>query len=202
MWFISNCCYPAGCEEPIPPSGVFIDGFQSAAEGSTVAYSCSPGLVPTPQMSVCTNMTWRPDPATLQCREPLSRESGNFTIVFSICHMHPASPADYIVIPYTWTLLCTNLLHAVDMAYPTQTTSLRPTPTPSSTPTPNSTSNRPGENVGLLHVFYKDWCTWEHFYVEFNLPWPQKWRIKLGNACNTENDKIVVIVHTIILFAH
>ena len=61
----------AGCGEPIPPSRGSIDNFQSAAEGATITYSCSPGLVPRSQMSaVCTNMTWRPDPATLQCMEP------------------------------------------------------------------------------------------------------------------------------------
>ena len=61
----------AGCGEPIPPSRGSIDNFQSAAEGSTITYSCSPGLVPRTQMSaVCTNMTWRPDPASLECREP------------------------------------------------------------------------------------------------------------------------------------
>ena len=61
----------AGCMEPIPPSRGSIDNFQSAAEGATITYSCSPGLVPRTQMSaVCTNLIWRPDPATLQCREP------------------------------------------------------------------------------------------------------------------------------------
>ena len=61
----------AGCGDPISPSRGSIDNFQSAAEGATVTYSCSPGLVPRTQMSaVCTNMTWRPDTATLQCREP------------------------------------------------------------------------------------------------------------------------------------
>ena len=72
------CCYScipqsltAGCMEPTPPSRGSIDNFQSAAEGATITYSCSPGLVPRSQMSaVCTNMAWRPDPATLQCREP------------------------------------------------------------------------------------------------------------------------------------
>jgi len=70
---------------------VFIEDFQSAAEGSTIAYSCSPGLVPTAQMSVCTGMTWRPDPATLECREPLPGYSGKYNVMikFSICHMHP-----------------------------------------------------------------------------------------------------------------
>ena len=61
----------AGCMEPIPPSRGSIDNFQSAAEWATITYSCSSGLVPRTQMSaVCTNMTWRPDPATLECREP------------------------------------------------------------------------------------------------------------------------------------
>ena len=61
----------AGCREPTPPSRGSINNFQSAAEGATITYSCSPGLVPRTQMSaVCTNMAWRPDPATLQCREP------------------------------------------------------------------------------------------------------------------------------------
>ena len=60
----------AGCGEPTPPSRGSIDNFQSAAEGATMTYSCSPGLVPGTQMSaVCTNMTWRPDPVTLQCRK-------------------------------------------------------------------------------------------------------------------------------------
>ena len=59
------------CIEPIPPSRGSTDNFQSAAEGATITYSCSPGLVPRTQMSaVCTNMAWRPDPATLQCKEP------------------------------------------------------------------------------------------------------------------------------------
>ena len=67
----------AGCGEPIPPSRGSIDNFQSAAEGATITYSCSPGLVPRSQMSaVCTNMAWRPDPATLQCMEPLPGELG------------------------------------------------------------------------------------------------------------------------------
>ena len=61
----------AGCGEPTPPSRGSIENFQSAAEGATITYSCSPGLVPRTQMSaVCTNMTWRPDPATLQCSVP------------------------------------------------------------------------------------------------------------------------------------
>ena len=60
----------AGCGEPIPPGNGSIDNFQSAAEGANITYSCSLGLVPGSQFSaVCTNMTWRPDPAT-QCREP------------------------------------------------------------------------------------------------------------------------------------
>ena len=59
----------AGCMQPTPPSRGSIDNFQSAAEGATITYRCSPGLVPGTQMSaVCTNMTWRP--ASLQCREP------------------------------------------------------------------------------------------------------------------------------------
>ena len=69
----------AGCMEPIPPSRGSIDNFQSAAEGATITYSCSSGLVPRTQMSaVCTNMTWRPDPATLECREPLPGELGRY----------------------------------------------------------------------------------------------------------------------------
>ena len=61
----------AGCGEPIPPGNGSIYNFQSAAEGATITYNCSPGLVPRSQMSaVCTNMAWRPDPATLECREP------------------------------------------------------------------------------------------------------------------------------------
>ena len=63
-------CYyiaTAGCREPTPPSRGSIENFQNAAEGATITYSCSQGS----QMSaVCTNTTWRPDPATLQCREP------------------------------------------------------------------------------------------------------------------------------------
>jgi len=90
----SQIAVTAGCGEPIPPSGVFIENFQSAAEGSTITYSCSPGLVPTAQISVCTSLTWRPDPATLECREPLPGETGIFMIVFS-----HTSPADYLVIP-------------------------------------------------------------------------------------------------------
>ena len=67
----------AGCMELIPPSRGSIDNFQSAAEGATITYSCSSGLVPRTQISaVCTNMAWRPDPATLQCREPLPGELG------------------------------------------------------------------------------------------------------------------------------
>ena len=69
----------AGCGEPIPPSRGSIDNFQSAADGATITYHCSPGLVPRTQMSaVCTNMIWRPDPATLQCREPLPGELGDY----------------------------------------------------------------------------------------------------------------------------
>ena len=72
----------AGCGEPTPASRGFIDNFQSAEEGSTITYSCSPGLVPRTLMSaVCTNMTWRPDPATFQCREPLPGELGKYDIV-------------------------------------------------------------------------------------------------------------------------
>ena len=74
----------AGCMEPTPPSRGSIDNFQSAAEGSTITYSCSPGLVPRSQMSaVCTNMTWRPDPVTLQCREPLPGELGRCIVTGS-----------------------------------------------------------------------------------------------------------------------
>ena len=61
---------PVGCREPTPPSRGSINNFPSAAEGATITYSCSPGLVPRSQIrAVCINMTWRPDPATLQCRE-------------------------------------------------------------------------------------------------------------------------------------
>ena len=71
----------AGCREPTPPSRGSIDNFQSAAEGATITYSCSPGLVPRTQMSaVCTNMAWRPDPATLQCREPIPGELGEYIL--------------------------------------------------------------------------------------------------------------------------
>ena len=78
---LGNCAIlyntTGGCMEPIPPSRGSIGNFQSAAEGATITYSCSPGLVPRTQMSaVCTNMAWRPDPATLQCREPLPGELG------------------------------------------------------------------------------------------------------------------------------
>jgi len=70
-------------------------------------------------MSVCTGMTWRPDPATLECTELLPGESDNLMIVFS-----HASPADYLVIPSS-------------------------TPTPKSTPIPipSSTSIRSSENL-------------------------------------------------------
>ena len=69
----------AGCVEPTPSSRGSIDNFQSAAEGTTITYSCSPGLVPRTRMSaVCINMTWRPDPATLECREPLLEELGKY----------------------------------------------------------------------------------------------------------------------------
>ena len=61
----------AGCMGAIPPSRGSIDNFQSAVEGATITYSCSQGLFPGTEMSaVCTNMTWKPDPATLQCKEP------------------------------------------------------------------------------------------------------------------------------------
>ena len=63
--------FTAGCGEPTPPSRGSIGNFQSAAEGATITYSCSPGLVPRTRMSaVCMNMTWSPDPAILKCREP------------------------------------------------------------------------------------------------------------------------------------
>ena len=72
----------AGCGEPTPPSRGFIDNFQSAAEGATITYSCSSGLVPGTQISaVCTNVTWKPDPSTLECREPISGELGG-------CHIY------------------------------------------------------------------------------------------------------------------
>ena len=79
-----RCCLhhlkiTVGCMQPTPPSRGSIDNFQSAAEGATITYSCSPGLVPRTQMSaVCTNMIWRPDPATLQCEEPLPGEIGEY----------------------------------------------------------------------------------------------------------------------------
>ena len=77
----------AGCEEPTPPSRGSIDNFQSAAEGATIAYSCSPGLVPRTQMSaVCTNMTWRPDHASLECREP-----GEYFALHPIVTLYPGS---------------------------------------------------------------------------------------------------------------
>ena len=71
----------AGCREPIPPSRGSIENFQTAAEGATITYNCSPGLVPQTQMSaVCTNTAWRPDPATLECREPLPGELGEYIL--------------------------------------------------------------------------------------------------------------------------
>ena len=95
MFYILEC-WPQLCSEP---AGILhyvgspfphasrgsIDNFQSAAEGATITYSCSPGLVPRSQMSaVCTNMTWRPDPATLQCREPFPGELGRCIIMIFI----------------------------------------------------------------------------------------------------------------------
>ena len=63
--------YAAGCGDPNPPIRGFIEGFDSAVEGATIHYSCRPGLVPRAQMrAACTNMSWSPDPATLECREP------------------------------------------------------------------------------------------------------------------------------------
>ena len=74
--------YTAGCGQPTPPSRGSIEDFQSAAEGATITYSCSPGLVPRTQMSaVCMNMTWRPDPASLECREPLPGELGEYVSI-------------------------------------------------------------------------------------------------------------------------
>ena len=73
--------------KPIPPSRGSIADFQSAAEGANITYSCSPGLVPRTQMSaVCTNVTWRPDPATLQCREP-----GECFALHAIVNLYPGS---------------------------------------------------------------------------------------------------------------
>ena len=47
-----------------------VKGPLKTAEGAIITYHCSPGLVPGTQMSgVCINMTWRPDPANLQCSE-------------------------------------------------------------------------------------------------------------------------------------
>ena len=63
--------YAAGCGDPNPPIGGFIEGFDSAVEGATIHYSCRPGLVPRAQMrAACANMSWSPDPATLECKEP------------------------------------------------------------------------------------------------------------------------------------
>ena len=63
--------HAAGCGDPNPPIRGFIEGFDSAVEGATIHYSCRPGLVPVAQMrAACTNMSWNPDPATLECREP------------------------------------------------------------------------------------------------------------------------------------
>ena len=73
----------ADCVVPTPPGNGSIDNFQSAAEGANITYSCSPGFVPRTQMSaVCMNMTWRPDPATLQCREPLPGELGEYVLLY------------------------------------------------------------------------------------------------------------------------
>ena len=83
----------AGCGEPIPPSRGSIDNFQSAAEGATITYSCSPGLVPGIRMSaVCTNMTWRPDPATLYCKEPGEHCMSYFVILYIFdSHFNPTA---------------------------------------------------------------------------------------------------------------
>ena len=71
-WFGTVICYAAGCMNPNPPIRGFIEGFDSAEENATLTYRCSPDLVPRVQMSsVCTNMSWTPDPSTLECREPL-----------------------------------------------------------------------------------------------------------------------------------
>ena len=71
-WFGTVICYAAGCMNPNPPKRGFIEGFDSAEENATLTYHCSPDLVPRVQMSsVCTNMSWTPDPSTLECREPL-----------------------------------------------------------------------------------------------------------------------------------
>ena len=70
--------FSGGCEEPVLLSESFIVTFQSAIEGATITYRCSPGLLPREQMSsVCTNMSWKPDPATLECTEPPPVEPGN-----------------------------------------------------------------------------------------------------------------------------
>jgi len=70
-------CYAAGCMNPNPPKRGVIEGFDSAEENATLTYRCSPDLVPRVQMSsVCTNMSWSPDPSTLECREPLPGRLG------------------------------------------------------------------------------------------------------------------------------
>jgi len=77
--------YAAGCGEPNPPDSGLIEGFDSAVEGATIYYSCRPGLVPMAQIrAVCTNMSWSPDPTTLECREP---PSGNMKTDCTVCKL-------------------------------------------------------------------------------------------------------------------
>ena len=61
------------CEDPTPPTNGSIADYESTAEGTEVNYQCDDGLIPGGEMmSTClANGIWSPDPAELECVEPL-----------------------------------------------------------------------------------------------------------------------------------
>ena len=62
----------AGCGDPTPPVNGSIVEFVNAVVGSQILYSCDPGFLPEGlRTSICSsNMSWHPNPADFQCRNP------------------------------------------------------------------------------------------------------------------------------------
>ena len=66
--------HSAGCGDPSPPVNGSIVEFVCVVVGSQILYSCDPGHGFLPEglrTSMCSsNMSWHPNPADFQCRNP------------------------------------------------------------------------------------------------------------------------------------